>query len=40
MNWGYSNKYDTYLYGPYDDWVVSGTVYNLDHRMYKREDIK
>lgn len=41
MNWGYSAYYNTLYYSPWTtDWSAGGHIFNLDHKIYKRDDIK
>lgn len=41
MNWGYSGDYDDLFYSPWaSDWEAGGHIFNLEHKIFKRADIK
>ncbi|MDE6096494.1 MAG: C10 family peptidase [Muribaculaceae bacterium] len=40
MNWGYDGYYDSVFYSPTGSWEVENTIYNLDHYVHVREDLK
>ena len=41
MNWGYSSFYNNIFYSPYyDDWNAGGHAFNLDHQIYRRDDVR
>lgn len=41
MNWGFSYYYNYTYYSPYsDEWSAGGHIFNLNHIIFKRADIK
>lgn len=38
MNWGWDGNYDNIFYKPTKDWSAGGYDFNLNHRLFVRDN--